>query len=368
MAVNKLTNGNYQARLQGVDGRILSKVFTTKAEAENQHMKWKLQKRDGSLSSNYARKMTVNEFFEQWFSDVLGERRQEDQTGWRKEQFRLYRDYVSPVIGNCRLGSVTPHLVNSALNEMSRLGKSEQTRMHVFNLVRKLFNDAIEKYQFVTFNPAIRKLKPKVPVREARHLNIEQIKMLLSHVENEKYGLAIWIQLYLGLRFGELAAIRWEDLDLSTGRAVIRRTYVRKMEQFRDYPKGRKQHIVSTPTELLEKLKAAQVNATGDLVVTSPNGNVLPYRWYLKALGTYCRSLGIPMLSTHGLRHSTSELYLSNGASRDDLRQLFAHSSLQITDRYVHQRGTNLERVSNVIRLFPESTKNRPKVETAEQA
>jgi integrase len=61
----------------------------------------------------------------------------------------------------------------------------------------------------------------------------------------------------------------------------------------------------------------------------------------------------VPVIASHGLRHSTSELYIHHGATRDDLRRLFAHSTPAVTDRYVHNRGTNLERVANVIQLFP---------------
>ena len=86
---------------------------------------------------------------------------------------------------------------------------------------------------------------------------------------------------------------------------------------------------------------------------------VLPQRWYCKALVGYCQELGIQEIKTHGLRHSTSEIYLSHGASRDDLRQLFAHSSLKVTDRYVRDKASNLEKVSNVIRLFPNKSSTK---------
>ena len=43
---------------------------------------------------------------------------------------------------------------------------------------------------------------------------------------------------------------------------------------------------------------------------------------------------------------------MSHGATRDDLRSLFAHSSLEVTERYLHGKDTNLERVTNVIQLF----------------
>ena len=186
---------------------------------------------------------------------------------------------------------------------------------------------------------------------------MDQIRRLLTHVEGRRYGLAIWIQLFLGLRCGELQALTWEDVDLDTGRVFIRRTFVKKTERIRNYPKGKKQHSHSIPLELLDRLRRAKETASGPFVVPSPRGAdlVLPYRWYRPALRKYCKQLGIPVISTHGLRHSTSEIYLSHGASRDDLRELFAHSSLSVTDRYVRDRFSNLERVTNVIQMFPKN-------------
>ncbi len=81
---------------------------------------------------------------------------------------------------------------------------------------------------------------------------------------------------------------------------------------------------------------------------------MLPYRWYLVTIKRYCKELGIPVIGTHGVRHSTSEVYLSHGASKDDLKTLFAHSSMSVTERYLHGKDTNLEKVSNVIKLFPD--------------
>ena len=54
--------------------------------------------------------------------------------------------------------------------------------------------------------------------------------------------------------------------------------------------------------------------------------------------------------------HVLVQLYISHGASRDDLRALFAHSSLKVTERYLHGKDTNLAKVSNIIQLFPVGT------------
>ena len=107
------------------------------------------------------------------------------------------------------------------------------------------------------------------------------------------------------------------------------------------------------PQELLDFLKEMQNSANGELVVVPEGWKMLDYWMYRKILKTYCEEAEVPVIATHGLRHSTSELYQSYGASRDDLRELFAHSSASTTDRYIHHKGDSLEKVAKVIRLFP---------------
>jgi len=196
---------------------------------------------------------------------------------------------------------------------MTALGKSPTAQRLVYATLKKMFGDAVENYQYLSVNPVLRKLKPGVAEKEAPHLNFSQVKALLSHTEDKKYGLAIWIQIYLGLRVGELIALRWEDIDLETGRIHIRRTYVTKTGLFREYPKGGKHHSHSIPVELVEKLSAAKKESTSPMVVTSPHSNRLPYKWYVKYLKEYCSELALPQIATHGLRHSTSELYIHHG-------------------------------------------------------
>ena len=193
----------------------------------------------------------------------------------------------------------------------------------------------IPKTALTSFMETLRKIG--TPVREWDSVPVDEV---FKHLD-KKYGLAIWIQIYLGLRVGELIALRWEDIDLETGRIHIRRTYVTKTGLFREYPKGGKHHSHSIPVELVEKLSAAKKEATSPMVVTSPHSNRLPYKWYVKYLKEYCSELALPQIATHGLRHSTSELYIHHGATRDDLRKLFAHSAAHVTDRYIHDRGTN---------------------------
>jgi site-specific recombinase XerD len=80
---------------------------------------------------------------------------------------------------------------------------------------------------------------------------------------------------------------------------------------------------------------------------------MLSYDGYYGALKRYCREAEVPVIGTHGLRHSTSGVYVAHGASRDDLRKLFCHSSNAVTDLYVHDKGERLDQVARVTYPVP---------------
>ncbi len=108
------------------------------------------------------------------------------------------------------------------------------------------------------------------------------------------------------------------------------------------------------PPELWDLLRREKESAISEFVAVSPRRSYLTYGGYLKALHRYCREAGITDVATHGLRHTTSEIWQEYGAGRDDIRVLLAHSSSKVTDRYIHDKGQRLEKVAKVIRLFPE--------------
>ncbi|MBI3556093.1 MAG: site-specific integrase [Deltaproteobacteria bacterium] len=221
-----------------------------------------------------------------------------------------------------------------------------------YNVLHKMFGDAVELYELLPRSPVIRKLRPKLPIKESAYLEIEGVISLLQFVEGKPYQNAIWLQLFAGMRVGEVQALRWEDVDLKNGIVHVRRTYLRKEKRFQDHPKGKKWHRVKMPPELWELLKVEAKKARSEFVATSTGSSFLGYRSYAKALQRYCHQAGVRVITTHGLRHSTSELYMAHGATRDDLRILFAHSSSSVTDRYVHDQGRRLDEVANNVVLF----------------
>lgn len=125
-------------------------------------------------------------------------------------------------------------------------------------------------------------------------------------------------------------------------------SWVKKEPVFKDHPKGMRHHSHRIPPKLHQRLWYAKPIAKSDFVATASfNNEMLSYKYYLETLKRYCKELGISEIGTHGLRHSTSELYIHHGATKEDFMRLFAHSSMAITQRYLHRKNSSLEKVAN---------------------
>ncbi len=105
----------------------------------------------------------------------------------------------------------------------------------------------------------------------------------------KQYELAIWFGVYVGLRVGEIQALRWVHIDLDRRVVRVTATSARKEKVMRDYPKGRKWHLPTLPDELIDMLRRTRESADGEFVCPSPDQAMLTYYGYYKALRRYCR-------------------------------------------------------------------------------
>lgn len=170
-------------------------------------------------------------------------------------------------------------------------------------------------------------------------------------------NLGVYICLSSGVRIGEICALTWEDVDTDNGvinvSKTIQRIYVvedglRKTELILDTPKT-KNSIREIPMsrDLLKMLKPFKkiVNPsffvlTNDAKPTEPR----TYRAYYKNL---MKSLNMPELKFHGLRHSFATRCIESNCDYKTVSVLLGHSNITTTlNLYVHP---NLEQKKKAI-------------------
>jgi integrase len=187
--------------------------------------------------------------------------------------------------------------------------------------------------------------KPKIVLdADYRYLRSDQeIADFLraAQAEDEHVYVMYSMAVYTGLRAGELAGLRWSDIDLKRRLITVRRSYTGATKS------GRIRHVpILDP--LLPLLRAWRLRHPGSLVFTNRDGRMQgkSARVFQEVLHRVLGRAGFesPVVSGkrrwyitfHGLRHTFASHWMMRGGDLFKLQKILGHSSIEMTMRYAH--------------------------------
>lgn len=146
-----------------------------------------------------------------------------------------------------------------------------------------------------------------------------------------------------GLRRGELAALRWSDLDLDTGTLTVReQVVVVDGYDLIGPPKSASSHrtiaLDKVTVELLRQLWLRHIRTLADsgrnpdgYVFVDDNGHRLRPDYLTRRLATLIAQAGLPPVRLHDLRHGAASLALAAGVDLKVVQEMLGHSSIVTT-------------------------------------
>jgi integrase len=194
-------------------------------------------------------------------------------------------------------------------------------------------NAAVEA-GYIEANPA-RKVKRPKNRRTIRALSQEEAARLMAVVKPEErayYDVAM----KLGLRQGELAALKWENVDLLNRTLMVEATVDTLTAGERwGYTKNSEARTITfgqRTKALLEKLPR-----TSELVFPGPNGKAIRRSSVLYRFKRYLKEAKLPNIRFHDLRHTCATLGLRSGIAVHVVSKMLGHSDPGFTLRvYSH--------------------------------
>ena len=194
-------------------GERINRVFTGTLEgARKYEAKIKEKLRLGEpIEENKA--PTLQEYYEKTYfphiSAKLSSAKDENST-WRK--------HILPSIGEKPLNKITAKDIEDIIANMRQEGLRPRTQERVKQFIRKAINLAIKMDILPKnhFNPANLVEIPKYDNSRKRVLTKEEWEKIAEalRARNEEVYLAACIAYYTGFRRGEVARLRWEDIEL----------------------------------------------------------------------------------------------------------------------------------------------------------
>lgn len=340
MAINEKKNG-YQVRVRDFNGRWFPyKTFKRKVDARRYEAQLLHQRAEGALAPlSKVRKLSLNVFFEEWMNEC----RSNVSNGWKNSNRQIYRSHIKDSLGNKFLVKISKRDIGAIITRAKQRGLAPQSQAHIFNMLHKMFDDAIHHFEYLTFNPVIKKYKPSIPKKERNFLKNKDAWKLLNYSRDHWLGPAIWLSSLAALRPCEVQGLKWSSVDFSLKRIIISTIFNRKEKRLQNHPKQEDWGQAPIPLVLESFLKPLRERQfISEFVACGPDGTMLSYSSYLKGLKTLCRAAGVQVVTPHELRHTATELYYTAGANTEDLKRLLNHSSVRTTETYIHRTPERL--------------------------
>lgn len=190
---------------------------------------------------------------------------------------------------------------------------------------------------------------PQIVSDEHPYLTAEQIPDFLTAIKGAPFELPALLGLH-GLRRSEMMAISWDDVSENTinirGAAVIGRSgaLVRKKENKNRSSRRTVPIMIPRLRELLDSVPNQK--RIGPLLTCHPNS-------IYKAINSACEKAGLPLIGTHGLRHSFASLAHSLGIPEAECMALGGWSDPNTMRKiYLHLDAAAKLKASNAMEKF----------------
>ncbi len=256
--------------------------------------------------------------------------------------------HIIPALGKHKAADLRPADIERFYASKLADGLSPTTVYRMHALLRAAFRHAV-KQSTVTRNPIDATTPPTPASPEQKAMRDEQAELLLRAAEGHRLHPLLVIALTTGMRAGELAGVRWNDIDLDTGLMMVRvqRQYLRKVgivqRKTKAYRRDRPVELSEAEVALLRAHKARQAEERlriGDmwrdhgLVFPSEVGTPLSTgnlrRWFYATL----EKAGLPHFRFHDLRHTAATFLLKADPRINVAQQRLGHRDPAITARF----------------------------------
>jgi integrase len=232
-------------------------------------------------------------------------------------------------------------------------GLAPATVAHLHAFLHRALGQA-HRWNFVAQNVASLVNPPRIPKREMRTLDPDEVRRLLYAVDSDRLQALYMLAVTTGMRLGELLALRWSDVDLLSRRVSVRGTLARRDQGLivAETKTGRARVVLLTPTAVAVsqhrvrqaggRRRAGASWACLDFVFTNELGRPLdPSNVRLRSFQPALKHAGLPHIRFHDLRHTAATLMLRQGVHPKVVAEMLGHSQIGITlDLYSHVTPT----------------------------
>lgn len=247
-------------------------------------------------------------------------------------------------VGNMKVQDIKKDDIQEFLNSLKDLSDS---------YIKKIYEQFVQAYRraeikkYVTYNPMYEVIKPKsnkeTKVVEALEINVQKAfteYLNKVSIEEQPYKNIFLIQMYMGLRIGEVLALSKENIDLKKKVLYVKRTLTNDKEfaiilgnKTKTYSGNRTLPIPEFLTPIFEEqLKYTNENLH-NLIFTNNDSYIRTsaINEELKRIFKEELKVNSKDISTHCLRHTYGTRCIEAGMTAVVLQRLMGHKDVSVT-------------------------------------
>ena len=274
--------------------------------------------------------MTLEQFVKEWRSSVAVNLK---CSTTRSAESHL-RAHIIPKLGSLPLTEINTKTVQSFVAYLATGGRSKKTVENVLLTLSSILRTAKAwDYACAGFMLADITMPREGVKKEQRHFTDEEVGKILSAAP-EPFGTILAVTAVLGLRIGEVLALRIGDLDFAKHIIRVRQSVDAATRNVQAVKSQASSADVPMPSQLEARLRSHLKKHDGKSELLFVNRRGRPFsanKLREKQLHPLLVKLSIPRGGFHSMRHGAASALLADGVTPAVVQKQLRHSDSRIT-------------------------------------
>jgi integrase len=209
--------------------------------------------------------------------------------------------------------------------------RSDATVNRYLAVLSHVFTVAKREWHWLSSNPMEEVSRLEEGSGRVRFLSTDERKRLLAETaKDRKLHVFTMLALSTAARAGELRNLNWSDVELKTGRMLLRET--KNTQPRAVWVQGEALRLLKRHKATEKKAEQQPEQPADDRIFKSPRGRAYGYA---DQFATACEAAKVADFTFHDLRHSAATYLAREGATEQQLRAIGGWKST-VVSRYVH--------------------------------